>query len=61
LQVEIDLSGLLRGDPETRWASHKIAVEAGILDTDEVREIEGFAPRRKGARVASVAEVTDGA
>jgi HK97 family phage portal protein len=61
LQVEIDLSGLLRGDPETRWASHKIAVEAGILDTDEVREIEGFAPRRDRARVASVAEVADGA
>lgn len=45
LSLELDLSGLLRGDPETRWASHKIAVDAGILDADEVREIEGFNPR----------------
>lgn len=45
LELEIDLSGFLRGDPQTRWAAHKIAVEAGILDADEVREIEGFNPR----------------
>ncbi len=48
LSLELDLSGLLRGDPETRWASHKIAVEAGILDANEVREIEGFNPRTAG-------------
>ena len=47
-EIEVDLSGLLRGDPETRWAAHKIAVAAGILDADEVREIEGFNPRGKG-------------
>lgn len=45
LELEIDLSGFLRGDPQTRWAAHKIAVDAGILDADEVREIEGFNPR----------------
>lgn len=50
LELEIDLSGFLRGDPQTRWAAHKIAVDAGILDADEVREIEGFNPR--GAREA---------
>lgn len=44
-EFELDLSGFLRGDPEQRWASHKIAVEANILDTDEIREIEGFRPR----------------
>jgi HK97 family phage portal protein len=43
--LELDLSGLLRGDADTRWASHKIAVEAGILDPDEIREVEGWAPR----------------
>lgn len=47
--LEIDMSALLRGDAETRWASHKIAVEAGILTPDEVREIEGFNPRGTGA------------
>lgn len=47
--VEFDLSGFLRGDPATRWNAHKIAVEAGILTTDEVREIEGFNPRGEAA------------
>jgi HK97 family phage portal protein len=46
--IEFDLSALLRADPETRWASHKIAVEAGILTPNEVREIEGFDPRPGG-------------
>jgi phage portal protein BeeE len=46
------MSALLRGDAETRWASHKIAVEAGILDPDEVREIEGFNPRNDGGGIA---------
>jgi HK97 family phage portal protein len=43
-EVEVDLSGLLRGDPAERWQSHKIAVESGILLPNEVREIEGFDP-----------------
>lgn len=43
--LEVDMSALMRGDAETRWQSHKIAVEAGILSADEVREIEGFNPR----------------
>lgn len=46
--LELDLSGLLRGDAETRWQSHKIAVEANILTPNEVREIEGFNPRPDG-------------
>lgn len=52
LEVELDLSAFLRGDPQTRWAAHKIAVDAGILDADEVREAEGFNPRRQQAVVA---------
>lgn len=44
-EFDIDLSGMLRGDPETRWASHKIAIETGVLDADEIREIEGWNPR----------------
>ncbi len=46
-RLDLDLSGLLRGDPETRWASHKIAVESGILEVNEVREVEGWGPRRE--------------
>ncbi|MBX6375978.1 MAG: phage portal protein [Acetobacteraceae bacterium] len=45
--LELDMSALMRGDAEARWASHKIAVEAGILDPDEIREIEGWNPRRR--------------
>jgi HK97 family phage portal protein len=52
LEVEIDLSVFLRGDPEARWAAHKIAVDSGILDADEIREIEGFNPRGQRAAVA---------
>lgn len=45
LELELDLSGFLRGDPETRWAAHKIAIDAKVLDPDEVRQIEGWNPR----------------
>lgn len=44
-RLELDMSGFLRGDPSSRWAAWKVAVEAGILDADEVREEEGFNPR----------------
>jgi len=47
-QIEFDLSGLLRGDPETRWKSHQIAVTCGILTPNEVREVEGWKPRPGG-------------
>lgn len=43
--LEIDLSGFLRGDPETRWKSHEIAVRNNILTADEVRLIEGWSPK----------------
>jgi HK97 family phage portal protein len=43
-KLELDLSGLLRGDPAQRWQSWKIAVEANILSPDEVREEEGWNP-----------------
>lgn len=46
-ELELDLSGFLRGDPETRWAAHKIALETGVLDPDEVRQIEGWNPRQR--------------
>lgn len=42
--IEIDLSGLMRGDYATRWAANVAAVNAGILTRDEVREQEGFGP-----------------
>ncbi|ROO26690.1 phage portal protein [Salinisphaera orenii] len=47
-EFQFDLSGFLRGDPEQRWNSHKIAVDSGILTANEVREIEGYEPRRDG-------------
>jgi HK97 family phage portal protein len=52
-EVEFDLAGLLRGDPEQRWASHKIAVEAGILTVDEIRAEEGYDPRPAGEIVVA--------
>ena len=47
LELELDLSGFLRGDPQTRWAAHKIAIETGVLDPDEVRQVEGWNRRIK--------------
>lgn len=47
-ELELDLSGFLRGDPATRWAAHKIAIETSVLDPDEVRQIEGWNPRTNG-------------
>jgi len=46
--LELDLSGFLRGDPETRWRSHQIAIATGVLSPNEVREVEGFNPRPGG-------------
>jgi HK97 family phage portal protein len=45
-ELELDLSGFLRGDPETRWNAHKIAIETNVLDPNEVRQIEGWNPRQ---------------
>ncbi|WP_277970458.1 phage portal protein [Sphingomonas echinoides] len=50
-ELELDLSGFLRGDPATRWAAHKIAVDTGVLDPDEIRAIEGWNPRAKTTEV----------
>ncbi|WP_096700524.1 phage portal protein [Magnetospirillum sp. 15-1] len=44
-RLEIDLSGLTRGDWATRWQAWKIATDGGILDANEIREMEGFNPR----------------
>ena len=42
--VRFETSELLRTDDATRWSAQKIALDAGILTNDEVREIEGRAP-----------------
>ena len=44
-EIEFDLSGLLRGDPEARWRSYDIALKNGVLDVNEVREAEGWNPK----------------
>jgi HK97 family phage portal protein len=43
--LEIDLSGMTRGDFATRWSAMVAAVGAGILTADEVREQEGYGPK----------------
>lgn len=47
--LELDLSGLLRGDPAQRWAAWKIARDADILSADEIRQEEGWNPRGAAA------------
>ena len=52
-ELELDLSGFLRGDPEKRWAAHAIALANKVLDPDEVRQIEGWNPRTAPATAPS--------
>lgn len=56
-ELEIDLSGFMRGDYGARWAAHKIAVEAGILSPNEVRDVEGWNPREGGDAFSGGASV----
>jgi HK97 family phage portal protein len=53
--LDIDLSGLMRGDYSARWAAYAVAVDKRILDVDEIREAEGYNPR--GAAPAPEAKV----
>lgn len=57
--LELDMSGFMRGDYAARWASHKIAVEAGILTRDEIRAEEGWNPLPGGAPPGSAAKLED--
>jgi hypothetical protein len=41
LNLELDLSGFLCGDVQTRRQIFNIAVERGILDREKIRKIEG--------------------
>ena len=43
--LEVDLSGLVRGDYVSRWQANVAAVTANILTADEVRAQEGYGPR----------------
>ncbi|MBN9547115.1 MAG: phage portal protein [Alphaproteobacteria bacterium] len=47
LELELDLSGFLRGDPQTRWATYDIAAKNSILTVDEMRANEGYGPMPK--------------
>ena len=58
-ELEIDLSGFLRGDAEARWKAHEIAVRNKILTTEEVREVEGWNPRGDSAETTPEGAETD--
>jgi len=47
-ELEIDLSGFMRGDHAARWQGYQIAVQNRILTPNEVREAEGWNPRPDG-------------
>jgi phage portal protein BeeE len=44
VDVEINVSSLLRADQLTRYQAHQIALAAGFMTIDEVREIEDLPP-----------------
>jgi HK97 family phage portal protein len=45
LELTLDASDLLRGSHLERWQANKLAVESGVLDPDEIRELENWPPR----------------
>ncbi|WP_298326084.1 phage portal protein [Asticcacaulis sp.] len=47
-ELSLDLAGFLRGDPESRWRSHEIALKNRVLTRNEVREEEGYNPLPDG-------------
>jgi hypothetical protein len=42
--VRVDLDQFTRADPEERYQAYKVAIEAGILLPEEVRQLEGLPP-----------------
>jgi HK97 family phage portal protein len=42
--MKVNLDSLRRADTATRYAAHKIGIEAGFLDPEEVREMEDLPP-----------------
>jgi HK97 family phage portal protein len=44
LELELDMSGLTRGDYATRWTSYATARGSQILTVDEIRAQEGYSP-----------------
>lgn len=45
--VKFNPDGILRGDTKTRYEAHKVAIDAGFLTIDEVREMENRPPLPK--------------
>lgn len=45
--VKFNPDGILRGDLKTRYDAHKVAIDAGFLTVDEVREMENRPPLPK--------------
>lgn len=52
LRCEFDTQRLLRADTKTRYETYKIALDAGFVSREEVREWEGMGPMRGDVYVA---------
>ena len=50
-QLELDMSGLLRGDPETRWKIARNRSAEPRADAERNRRVEGWNPRPGGDEV----------
>ena len=42
MELEIDMSTFTRSDLTERWNAYKIAIETGVLTTEEIRRMEGY-------------------
>ena len=48
--ARFNLDAILRADTKTRYEAHKIGIDAGFLDSDDVREIEGLPIKARPAQ-----------
>jgi hypothetical protein len=48
VHLEVDMSGLMRGDYTARWQAAQIAIQNGALTPNEIRESGGYNPRPDG-------------
>lgn len=49
VELNVDMSGLMRGDYAARWAAYAIARANDILSVDEIRDAEGYGPMASAA------------
>ena len=57
--AKFNYDSLLRADTYTRYQAHKLALEAGFLTVDEIRELEDLPPIGTDTEIETYTEDSD--